>query len=281
MSRVSSDSMGSSSVMALLGGGGGSNSGSLVLNSYIIPGSHKFRAPVGVTRVLVGVVSGGANGTAEGGGGGGACVSAIVGVTPGKEYNITVGNTSGTSSFDTLITCTGASGRIGGKYSIAESDNISTIFAINGGDGAPIATGGGGRGGGGIGEYGKVDGYGGGISYNNSLGNGLPHGSIKMNQSELTFIPKDNDIFYFLTNRLCDPANIPHYTNEEKVQYNFGSSYKSECKLSRSGFGSGGTMVGNTPEHFRNGGIGGGGSMSVSSIYGKGGYGAVFVYYSI
>lgn len=264
--------------MALLGGGGGSNSGSLVLNSYIIPGSHKFRVPVGVTRVLVGVVSGGANGTEGDGGGGGACVSAIVGVTPGKEYNITVGNISGTSSFDTLITCTGASGRNGGKYSITESDNISTIFAVNGGNGgaASKTSDGSSRGGGGIGGNGGSNGSGGGIKINNSYNPDIYR--LRMNDSHLTFIPKDNDMFYFLTNRLCDPANIPHYTEEEHKQYNFGdTSNTATLKFSETGFGCGGSKGDDIFFTCSKGGIGGGGS----SNGGRGGHGAVFVYYSI
>lgn len=82
--------------------------------------SGTFTVPAGVTRLLVTVVGGGGTGgclpgCGGGTGGNGGLAEGVVSVTPGQSIGVTVGGTSGTSQFSSLIGYGGSPGSPAGR----------------------------------------------------------------------------------------------------------------------------------------------------------------------
>ncbi len=125
------------------------------------PGTNSWTAPAGVYSVKVTLIgAGGGGGGASGassvgqGGGGGGYAQAIVAVTPGSTYTITVnggamgggvgaaGNNAGSSSFNGMVTAAGGAGGAGaasgafGTSGGAGGSSSGATIAFAGGQGA-------------------------------------------------------------------------------------------------------------------------------------------------
>lgn len=199
--------------------------GTIVLQSQKFLTSSTWTAPTNVSSVIVYGCGGGGGGgagvntpTAAGGGSGGSGAigrTALISVTPGNTYTITVGaggaasSFGGDSSFGSLITFRGAKGGANGGGSTGWAGNVDTTYStgsgfgggssssggtgslssgFSGGTGGTDASNGGGGGGGGAGESGNganggnggfpVGGLGGSPSANSGGGGGGGGGSV-------------------------------------------------------------------------------------------------------
>jgi hypothetical protein len=124
--------------------------------------------PQNVYQMLVMVWGGGADGDFSNGGAGGGFAMGVVDVTPGQLLpTITVGAIGGTSSFGTLLTATGGSGRT--TVGTGSFTGVRSGFSANGGQGA---TGGGGGGSGSPYGNGGSGGYQGGADVARPLASG-------------------------------------------------------------------------------------------------------------
>jgi hypothetical protein len=153
------------------------------MTTVTITSSESWQAPAGVTTATIQCQAGGGGGGGNynnigggSGGGGGEFAQAVVALTPGNNYTVTIGAAGAAGNYSGT---TGTNGGAGGNTSFGPDDNSLTVTAHGGGAGLAESGGDGQAGGaGGSGSSasthysGGAGGAGGGLSGNGDIGGG-------------------------------------------------------------------------------------------------------------